>query len=118
MNPTCIECGSKAEPVGGKAIYPHRPDLYAKRFWLCQCGAYCGSHVKSGEPLGTPAGPETRAARNAAHCAFDPLWKEDSFSRKEAYQWLASQLGIDPKDCHIGMFDAATCRRVVDIARS
>ena len=37
--------------------------------------------------------------------------------RQAAYAKLANALGISGKDCHIGMFDAATCKRVVEIVR-
>jgi hypothetical protein len=69
------------------------------------------------------ADAELRAAKSAAHAAFDPLWKSKaaregiskSKARGKGYRWLAEQLGIDAKDCHIGMMDAPTCRRVVRV---
>ena len=116
IDATCLECGGVGKLVTGKAIYPHRPDLYAKRFYLCACGAYCGCHPGSIVPLGHPCGPETRAARQAAHAAFDPLWKKGGpMSRLEAYKWLAQELGIDREICHIGMMAAERARRVVAI---
>lgn len=111
--PRCIECGKIAELVMGDRIYPHRPDLYQKRFYLCACGAYCGCHPNTNFPLGYPCGADTRKARSAAHAAFDPLWRRGSMGRSQAYQWLARTLGIDTEDCHIGMMDAPTARRVV-----
>lgn len=123
--PRCMECGSAATLTTGAVIYPHRRDLHAKPFWQCRCGAYCGCHPGTTQPLGNPCGPETRAARSAAHAAFDPLWKRKvakegcskGKARGKGYKWLADQLGIDPKDCHIGMMDASTARRVVAIVR-
>jgi hypothetical protein len=112
VEPKCIECGKLATLVCGESIYPHRPDLFSKRFYLCECGAYCGCHPNTIVPLGFPCGAETRRARSAAHAAFDPLWKRGSMARRDAYQWLASLLGIDPEDCHIGMMDAETARRI------
>ena len=110
---TCLECGGEGKLVGGKAIYPHRPDLYAKHFYLCQCGAYCGCHPDSVVPLGHPCGAETRAARRAAHAAFDPLWRGGRMSRSSAYAWLASAIGIQARFCHIGMMSAEVARLVV-----
>ena len=109
----CMECGRAAALVGGERIYPHRPDLYAKNFWLCTCGAYCGCHPGGVTPLGFPCGPETRRARNAAHTAFDPLWTQREMSRASAYAWLSKVTGIPPRDCHIGMMTAAQARGVV-----
>ena len=35
-------------------------------------------------------------------------------NRRDAYAWLAGQLGMKPQDCHIGMFDVDQCRAVVE----
>jgi hypothetical protein len=107
VRPTCIECGKEGQLVTGREIYPHRPDLYSKRFYLCECGAYCGCHPNSVVPLGFPCGPATRRARNAAHAAFDPIWRSKQMTRASAYKWLADVLSIDPAVCHIGMMNEA-----------
>lgn len=91
--------------------------------WLCSCGAYTGCHAGTDQPLGRPAGPETRRARQDAHAAFDRLWeakmKRDQISKTKArgagYLWLAGQLDLDPEECHIGSMTAAYARRVVDV---
>lgn len=124
LRPKCIECaGQEAQPVGGDVVYPHRPDLKGKRFWLCPCGAYVGTHDGTWKPLGYPAKAATHAARRAAHAAFDPLWRAkmakegctQKVARGAGYWWLSEQLGIPVQDCHIAMFDAATARRVVEV---
>lgn len=124
--PACGECGTRTHIATGREIYPHRPDLWEGRhYWRCSCGAYCGVHRGTLKPLGKPAGKETRTARLAAHAAFDPLWQKreriSGITRKQArgrgYKWLAAQLGIDRKACHIGEMDAATARRVVEICK-
>jgi hypothetical protein len=123
--PTCLECGQRAELVQSQRIYPRRPDLWNRPMWLCACGAYTGCHEGTERPKGRPAAKATRDARMAAHAAFDPLWqakqRRDACSKKAArsagYQWLADQLGIDAKDCHIGMMDAATALRVAELCR-
>lgn len=115
IDATCQECGGEGQLVSGKAIYPHRPDLFHKSFYLCECGAYCGCHPGSIVPLGHPCGPETRRARSAAHEAFDPLWRGKSMSRASAYKWLAGVLEIDPAHCHIGMMPA---KRAWDVVRA
>lgn len=117
IDATCIECGGTGELVDGKRIYPHRPDLYRKRFYLCACGAYCGCHPGSVVPLGNPCGPETRRARSAAHDVFDPLWKRGQMDRSSAYKWLADATGIEREKCHIGMMTAEQARLVVRVVR-
>lgn len=113
---TCNYCGRVAELVNGEAIYPHRADLHHKRFYRCApCAAWVGCHGTSVLPLGRLANAELRRAKNEAHVAFDGHWKGRSWSRAQAYKWLAAALNIDPSRCHIGMFDVDECRRVVEL---
>jgi len=123
----CPYCHAPARLVSGEAIYPHRVDLYDLKFWQCQpCDAYVGCH-KAGAmtdtgrsdgtfPLGRLANAELRRAKSAAHAAFDPLWKSKRMKRRDAYGWLARELGISRDNCHIGMFDVDACRAVVAAA--
>ena len=123
---TCAECGgTDVQCVSGDQIYPRRPDLYSRWFWRCACGAYVGCHRHTQEPLGTPAGPATRRAREEAHAFFDVLWRRkmarDGVSRHEAreagYGWLAAQMGLDPADTHIARFTQEQCAQVVELCR-
>jgi hypothetical protein len=111
--PNCIECGEVATLCTGADLYPHRPGLHKKSFYRCQCGAYCGCHPGTTQALGFPCGAATRKARSEAHAAFDPLWKSGQMSRSGAYKWLAAAIGIDRKDCHIGMMSRERALAVV-----
>ena len=114
----CPYCGKKAKMVGGLAIYPHRPDLREKKFYQCApCDAYVGCHPGTENALGRLANAELRAAKMAAHAAFDPVWKTGEKKRGSAYAWLSDALGMDKKDCHIGMMDVADCCRVVEACK-
>ena len=116
----CPYCQQKAQLVNGKEIYPHRPDLYSLKFWLCRpCDAYVGTHKNSliHKPLGVLANLELRKAKTNLHRIFDPIWKYGNMDRKEAYQWLSKKLGINESNCHIGMFDLSTCKRAEKIIR-
>lgn len=120
---TCPYCQQPAALVSGRVIYPHRSDLWPKTFWSCApCGAYVGCHPGGTVPLGRLANKELRDAKMAAHAAFDPIWKRHGASaraksRRDAYGWLADQMGLSRRRCHIGMFDVEECRRVVEIIR-
>lgn len=114
LTPICPYCGEFSVKVGGAAIYPHRPDLYEKTFYQCApCDAYVGCHPGTTKPLGRLADEKLRRAKNRAHAAFDPLWKDEGMKRGSAYAWLADRLGIKKEDCHIGMFDVDQCAAVV-----
>lgn len=112
----CDYCQQPAQLVGGDRIYPHRPDLAHKRFWLCaNDNAWVGCHPGTERPLGRLANTELRQAKMDAHAAFDPLWKSGRMKRKEAYAWLAKQLGVER--IHIGESDIETCHRIRDLCR-
>lgn len=126
MTLACPYCARPAEIVSGADLYPHRPELHAKKFWRCQpCQAWVGCHPGTENPLGRLADAKLRRAKSQAHAAFDPMWKEkmrrdgvrQNKARRAGYKWLAAQLGIAIDDCHIGMFDVATCWRVVEACR-
>ena len=117
--PICPYCSAPSRLTNGAVVYPHRPDLHNKAFYQCApCDAYVGCHPGTINPLGRLANAELRAAKSAAHAAFDPLWRTGTKTRREAYEWLAKQLGIAARECHIGMFDAPLCERVVSICAS
>ena len=116
---TCPYCGSAAELVTGARIYPSRRDLHQKPFFACfPCGAWVGCHPGTNKPLGRLANATLRQAKNWAHEAFDPLWRNENATRGDMYVWLAGQLGIPRKECHIGMFDVEMCKRVVEVCRA
>lgn len=121
MNVICPYCNRSAVLVTGSVIYPHRPDLVAKRFWYCATDkAWVGVHPPSKrwnptglKPLGRLANAELRAAKQKAHAAFDPIWKSGRMHRTEAYAWLAGEIGLAVADCHIGELDVDGCKAVV-----
>lgn len=98
---------------------------YGAVYACLPCDARVGCHHGTVTPLGRLANAELRAAKMRAHDAFDPLWRRKAkrygMNRHEArsrgYEWLAACLGIPVEKCHIGMFDVATCDRVVELVR-
>ena len=125
---TCAYCSKPTALVGGDELYPHRPDLSGLKFHQClPCGAYVGCHkvgafifvdgkkiVSDGTlPLGRLANAGLRRAKQAAHAAFDPLWRGGQMPRRHAYSWLAQQLNLAVDDTHIGNFNIAQCHAVV-----
>jgi hypothetical protein len=126
----CPYCHGQAKLVTGRTLYPHRPDLAEKQFFLCApCDAYCGTHP-GGRPLGRLADAHLRRARQHVHALFDPLYLKASeaydgedngrlrnVARARAYRWLAAQMGILVDACHVGMFDLQQCREAYRILR-
>ncbi|MDZ7355769.1 MAG: DUF3268 family zinc-finger domain-containing protein [candidate division KSB1 bacterium] len=129
MEVKCDYCRKPARLVTGDVIYPHRTDLYNKKFWYCAaCDAWVGCHSNSrlNKPLGRLANAELREWKQRAHAAFDPLWirkmEKEACSKADAIKagqkWLAEKLGIAISECHIGMFDVEQCQAVVKICET
>lgn len=108
----CPYCNRKAILVDSVEVYGTSYGM----IWLCRpCHAYVGTYRNS-SPLGTLANKELRKYRQQAHNLFDPTWRGTrKKSRNEAYEWLAKKLGIDKEKCHIGMFNIAQCKRVIQV---
>ena len=96
MNIWCCKC-NKTVNAGlqkGDKIYPHRPDLYKKNFWVCpHCGNYVGCHGTSNRPLGCIPTYEIKLARMKIHSKLDPLWKSGKITRTTAYRLISKKLG-------------------------
>lgn len=112
----CPYCDSEVRRISSLEFYGRDfgTDVIAcSRFPVCD--SYVGCHANTGKPLGTLANEELRWLRNNAHSAFDPFWKQNNMTRKEAYFWLAQEMNIDVDKCHIAMFDEKQCRKVIEI---
>ena len=116
----CPYCHRRATLENGSIIYPHRPDLHVKLFWVCpgSCDAWVGCHPGTTRSMGRIANKELRQAKIRAHDVFNPIFKDGRMTRGEAYRWLAEKLGIPREECHIGMFDVDGCRRVVEACKN
>jgi len=122
----CKYCGKRAVLVNGDVIYPERPELKDRKYWHCEpCDAYVGTHEdsKDHKPFGTLANAELRVWRTRAHKIFNPLVEgkieRDGCSfgkaKRAGYAWLAGKVGVEVKDCHIGMFDIEKCQKAITI---
>lgn len=115
----CTCCGSRAvECVHHDRVYGRS---YGEWPWMLRClncAATVGLHPFTNIPLGTLATKAIRDARMAAKDVFQPIWESGEMSRSQAYAWLAQCMGLEPKECHIGMFDQQQCERVVELCEA
>lgn len=117
--PTCPYCGNQSQQVGGLHLYPHREDLASRTFYVCDpCDAFVGTHRGTNTPLGTLANKLLREYRKMAHAAFDPLWREGTYTRGNAYRKLAIAMDLPREDCHIAMFGLDQCKHVIQLCNS
>lgn len=96
---------------GDMAVDPDAVYYVCARFPICD--AYVKAHKKSSLPMGVLADPALRRKRIQAHYAFDRLWKEGPLTKKQAYRWLQSALGLPEDQAHIACFSRYQCDRVI-----
>ena len=113
-------CGSPAHLDTNAKLYNGR-EYGNGKVWLCDrwptCDGSVGTHP-DGSPLGSLIDTPTRKYRRAVHATIDPLWQSQERSKKRArgsvYGWLCKIMDLPPKDCHVGHWDAETCKRALE----
>lgn len=122
--PICPYCGGDSVLVTGDVVYPNRPDLAGKRFWLCAGDqAWVGVHGKTERPLGTLADAALRKHRQEVHAVFDVIWQAKMVrdgntewsARGRGYKWLAEAMQIPPSECHSALFSHDQCALAIAI---
>ena len=106
----CPHCNkpTRLTEAANPNLGPHR------LLYVCEkCGAFCGTHEGTDIPLGLPGNDLERKYRGVVHRLFDSYWKKKGMTRDEAYTWLAGNIGMFVKDCHIGRFDVDRCKKVI-----
>lgn len=78
-----------------------------------RCDAYVGIHKGTTKPLGRLANKELRFWKKKAHAALDPLWKDGTVTRQEAYEIVGTVLGLPRSKAHVGMLDVDQCKTLV-----
>lgn len=58
---------------------------------------------------------DVKSLRSYTHVAFDKLWKEEGYTRAEAYEWLAEAMNLSAKKAHIALFTKEQCHKLLDI---
>lgn len=114
----CDSCQSTRIKLEDNAILYRRSMGDWPLIWYCDaCYASVGCHQGTVIPLGPMADRETRQARKRAHDEFDPIWRRGHLKRPEAYKWLANQLRIESRACHISWFNKEQCEAVITICQ-
>lgn len=109
---SCDYCGQPTLYTDSAVIYGRS---YGMIYYCPDCMAWVGVHRGTDNPKGRLANAVLRELKKAAHAAFDPLWMKGRMKRDEAYTWLADRMGLSYNNAHIGLFDAAQCRQVIQI---
>lgn len=102
----CPYCGGSVRLVNNSEIYRGKSYGEWPYAYHCKpCDAMVGLHPFTDLPLGTMADKELREARKEAKSLWQSIQRENSWSRNQAYDWLAKQMKIPKQECHFGHFD-------------
>lgn len=104
-------------PVCSKPAERRNKGVNARSYECREHNMRVKCHKGTWSPLGTMAGPDLRKLRKQVHAAFDPFWESGVYSRKEAYDKLATAIGLRKRQCHIGKFDDQLCKLALVILR-
>lgn len=116
MNVICDYCGKPAQFVDSASVY--HGHSYGMVYYCPDCQAWVGVHKGTDRPLGRLADAELRRWKRIAHMNFDRIWRNNRrMSRKKAYEWLSSQMGLPAEETHIGMFDVGRCKEVIALCK-
>lgn len=118
LNHPC-PCGGVCVPTTGAELYFRNVEFADRRYYHCPaCTRRCGVHRGTWEPIGVPANEVERALRQQVHSIMDPLWQrflpaDAGLARLKVYEWLGRKLGLEKKDCHVGMMQEDMLRRAL-----
>ena len=108
----CSCCGGQVELVENSLIYNgHSYGCWPYAYLCLDCRAYVGLHPDTDLPLGTLADEPLRKARNSCKQPFERIWRGGLMTRKNAYRWLASCMGMTADECHFGLFNVEQCEQ-------
>lgn len=112
----------KCPYCGKNAVWGDNSMIYGKNFWksykcyYCKdCDAYVWCHKNSRKALWTLANRELRQLRMEAHKIFDPLWKDQKMTRKDAYKMLSDHFWYE---VHIGQSNEQQCKAIIEFLQS
>ena len=118
---TCPNCDGPVRAVNNQEIYGRPFGDWPYAYACACCDSYVGMHPCTNIPLGTLADAPTREARKVAKKEFSWMYQPrhaKSFTRSEAYVWLALKMQLAPGTAHIGWFNVAQCAAVVSLVQA
>lgn len=110
--PPCPYCKAQAVLVNGVEVYPDKPDLANRRYWICRpCAAWCACHDNSARlpPLGSLANAELRVQRKRVYAEIDEVRALTNSERGEVIDWLAKALGRETRKLHVSDLRESDC---------
>lgn len=116
----CDQCGhTNVHYTDNSVLYGNTFGKWSKIWYCPSCKAAVSCHPNTHYPMGKMADSATRKARSRAHKYFDQIFRKYRLmSRSSAYVWLAREMGIKTKNCHISYFNAEQCELVVKLSKA
>ena len=121
VNIKCPYCGSQAYLRPPSVVYGGHTDDPEAKLYVCArypfCDAYVAAHKDTLLPMGTLADRNLRRKRMEAHSVLNRLMVSGLMTRKQAYRWLQTQLGLPESEAHIAKFSELRCQKVIEMCR-
>ncbi|GJD92878.1 zinc-finger-containing protein [Methylobacterium iners] len=118
--PFCADCGTEAQSVLGMDAGLRDPSHSFAQVWSCGVcqDAWCLADPDTGAPIGTPAGPETRNARELLQeRRLDPIIRQagngagaQKLAASRLVGFLADKLELPREAAEIACLDLEQCR--------
>lgn len=115
---SCPFCSRNVELVRNDVIYGKQYGDWPYAYRCQPCDAYVGLHPHTDLPLGTLADSQTRKARKHKSRFIRLVKTRFKGNRSAAYAWLATELGLEVRLCHWGLFTAEQCQHALGAIQS
>ena len=119
--PGAVEGLKCAEDGCGGTLELRYSEKLGKRFYGCSRYPKCSGVLPAkddGTPVGIPRTRELQGWRRRAHDAFDCLWRDGHCSRRDAYSWLRSAMGLSSEKAHMFQMTAEQCEQVIEFVKT
>lgn len=118
----CPYCGAEVIRAHVSECYLDTNKVNADYYiYMCsnypECDAYIKENPKLKIPQGSLANKNLRELRQRAHYFFNQLYLYEDYKIKDAYMWLASEMNLDGRECHISLFDEAQCLKCIELTK-
>ena len=110
----CKYCGKPTQLVDSDYVYGR-----GRNYGMLLICKDCDAYVKVDEEnvgKGRVANKELRAMRKDFHAIFDPLWQEEFYTRRNAYNELFKRLEITDKSVTLSHLTNEQARKAIEIA--
>ena len=112
----CDNCNSnRVGLTSNSVIYGEEKGKWPYVYYCDDCTAVVACHPNTYDPMGYMAPSKIRRLRARLHKLLDPIWKLNYLNRSDAYDWLARQLSLADRTCHISQLTQLQLETAIEL---